>query len=107
MGRSGGCVGGIGGDDETVRAGDFEGAGDGHCGRRRKVDDLVVAEFVEVEFEVFGGAVVYLDRTKRFHPAPRGDVVGVFSAEMEHAAARIDGKESIVQRREEVAVEFA
>jgi len=33
MGRSGGCVGGIGGDDETVRGGDFEGGGDGHCGR--------------------------------------------------------------------------
>jgi len=73
----------------------------------RKVDDLVVAEFVEIEFEVFGGAVVYLDRTERFHPAPRVDVVGVFSAEMERTGVGIDGKESIVQRREEVAVEFA
>lgn len=90
---------------EPLAAGDFEDLFPRHFRAGHDVKNLIFACLLEVQRQVCRGAIVELESAKRLHLSPHRKVLGVGSAEMDHAATGVGCQECIIEGSDKVPIE--
>ena len=93
--------------ENALTASDFLDCFKGHLLAGMNIYYLILAQFIEVAFEIESRPVVHVNNPQGFHIPEGFHMLCMGATEVNHAAIGVYGEQLVIQRRDQICAEFA